>query len=184
MKLKYFWIFFFVSLALLYSWYQSQKLSTLVKSDETQLILKELPAVELNSLTGESVNLHNYMDINEVELLVVHFWGTWCAPCEAEFPELIKLAIKFKEEKKVKFLFVAVDDEEIKIKKFIKRFEQVYPGIELFLDNTKIHRDKFGTARVPETYFFNKMKKTVKKFAGAMNWQSEYYYKLIDELIY
>ena len=62
---------------------------------------------------------------------MVHFWATWCAPCEAELPEFIDLAKKFE---KITFFLIAVNDEEKKIHKFFKRFGELPPNVRLAHD--------------------------------------------------
>ncbi len=181
--MKYFIILFSIALVAGYSYYQSSRLGDMTSDSEEELVLKELPGVSLDKLMEgglQSEDLHLYIDKMDVSALVVHFWGTWCGPCEAEFPALVKLAKKFENNKSVNFLFVAVDDDERKVRKFIKRFKGAYPGIQVFLDNQKVYRDKFGTTRVPETYVFNKFKKTIRKFSGAMEWEQDFFYNLLE----
>ncbi len=167
-----------VALTVVYVFYNEQKLETLVSSED-ESVLKVLPNISLTDLDERSFNLYSYIDNEQVDVLLVHFWGTWCAPCEAEFPALVRLAKKLKENKGIEFLFVAVDDDKKKVQKFIKRFSQFYPDLKVLIDNQKIYREKFGTIRVPETYVFNKFKKTLRKFSGAMEWEQDYFSNLL-----
>jgi len=41
------------------------------------------------------------------EILVLHFWGTWCPPCVEEFPEYVQLVNAYKSNPKVRFLTVS-----------------------------------------------------------------------------
>ncbi len=40
--------------------------------------------------------------------MVINFWATWCDPCRDEFPELVKLHLKYRA--KVDFITVSLDD--------------------------------------------------------------------------
>lgn len=97
----------------------------------------------------------------------VHFWATWCGPCEAEFPKLERL-VQEKEAKNIKFLFVAVNDKISSIKKFMKRFPNL--DVEIVLDDDFIHQSQFGTYKLPETFLFDKTGIIIKKYTGAKNW--------------
>jgi hypothetical protein len=54
---------------------------------------KPLPDVELVPLTGNAsaVTTENLAG----KVVLIHFWGTWCGPCQQEFPHLVALARNF-----------------------------------------------------------------------------------------
>jgi len=41
------------------------------------------------------------------QIIVMHFWGTWCPPCREEFPQYVQLFNAYKGQPKVKFLTVS-----------------------------------------------------------------------------
>lgn len=154
-----------------------------VKNDP---ILKTLPSVVIK-------NLKDKRDFNTQSLVddddrggrgprggLVHFWGTWCAPCEDELPSFIRLA-KLYEEKEVHFLLLAVNDNEKKVKKFLSRFSTLPSNIIVALDTGRSSMDHFGTIKVPETYLFDKTGRILRKFIGPQEWEKRYFLDTIDK---
>src|SRR3982751_5388072 len=47
----------------------------------------ETPAVALKDLRGRTVRVGDYR--GKVDL--INFWATWCPPCRAEMPDLVRL---------------------------------------------------------------------------------------------
>ena len=45
------------------------------------------PQFDLKDLNGRSVRLSNYRG----KVVLINFWATWCPPCRAEMPDLVRL---------------------------------------------------------------------------------------------
>lgn len=136
------------------------------ESQKSGTVVAKYPKVIFKNLSDNS-NYNFYQEDYLKSYLFVHFWATWCGPCEAEFPKLEKLVSESKS-KNIKFLFVAVNDKVKDIKKFLKRF----PGldVQIVIDQDFIHQSHFGTYKLPETFLFDKNGQIIKKFTGAKNW--------------
>lgn len=165
-----------------YSVYQRKTLETELAST-TDAILGQLPIGSFETLDGKTFNPHEIYQ-GPIALLVVHYWGTWCAPCEAELPELLTLIKRYEGQKNVIFLIVAVNDEKVKVEKHLKKLmlpaaSQVY----WLLDNKNVHREAYGTTRVPETFVFSADKRTLRKFTGPQEWSKGMYFQTFDEFI-
>lgn len=178
-------IIFIIAATIGYSLYQSKSLeSQLVPDARSTAILSKLPDAQFETLEGEPFGLHEFYQKERVDLLMVHYWGTWCAPCEAELPELLALIGRFTNRPNVKFLLVATNDEVVKIKKHLKTLAiPNKTSIYWLLDNKQVHRDLFGTTRVPETYVFSSDKTTLRKFIGPQEWNKSMFFQLFDELL-
>ena len=47
----------------------------------------EAPQFELKDINGRTVRLSNYQG----KVVLINFWATWCPPCRAEMPDLVRL---------------------------------------------------------------------------------------------
>jgi cytochrome c biogenesis protein CcmG, thiol:disulfide interchange protein DsbE len=165
-----------------YSVYQKRSLQDQLVS-EPEAILSKLPQSVFEDLEGESFDTYQYFQTESPELLVVHFWGTWCGPCEAELPELLSLIKHYEGRSDVKFILVAVNDEVKKIKKHLKTLDIPKGSIVWLIDNKNIHRDIYGTTRVPETYVFSSDKTTLRKYVGPQEWNKTMFFRTFDEFL-
>jgi thiol-disulfide isomerase/thioredoxin len=168
-----------------YSVYQKNSLnSQLVSDNKIESVLAKLPPTIFTTLEDQPFNVHELYAKEKVDLLVVHYWGTWCGPCEAELPELLALIKRFEGQPTVKFLLVATNDEVIKIKKHLKTLAiPNRASIYWLLDNMNVHREAYGTTRVPETYVFSSDKTTLRKFVGPQEWNKALFFQTFDEFL-
>jgi len=63
--------------------------------------LRDIDAAGIRALVTES----------EAPLLLLNVWATWCLPCVAEFPDLVRLGRDF-EDRGLRVVFVSADFEE------------------------------------------------------------------------
>lgn len=77
---------------------------------------QRLPRAVLPTLDGDWMNLESYQG----KVLLINFWATWCPPCRAEIPELIKLQKELGSQG-FTIVGIAVDDEgEEKVQDFVR----------------------------------------------------------------
>jgi thiol-disulfide isomerase/thioredoxin len=60
---------------------------------ESAAVGHALPFFELEPLTGDSRRVS--LEDLKGRVTLVNYWGTWCPPCRAEFPEIAALAERF-----------------------------------------------------------------------------------------
>ncbi len=168
-----------------YSFYSKKSLDgQLDIKTESNSVLNKFPQASFENLEGSTFPLEELLNDKSLELLVVHFWGTWCAPCEAELPDLLTFIKRFEGRSGVKFLLVATNDEVIKVKKHLKGLSNAEAAsIHWLLDQKNIHRDAFGTTRVPETYVFSSDKTLLRKFMGPQEWNNPLFFQTFSELL-
>lgn len=92
-----------------------------------------LPRLDLQPLVHATQPLTRE-DLNG-KLVVLHFWGTWCPPCQREFPEFAKLAAEFQGNDEVAIVSVSssggpeydLDDLRQKTEAFLEDFSAPIP---------------------------------------------------------
>lgn len=170
-------IFSILLLTYLYAQYERKKYYSNNDNSVSESFLKVLPNfATVEVATNTALNSREFLKSSSG--VFVHIWGTWCAPCEKEMPDFLKYAEDVKE-KGVKFLLIAVDDEDVKVRKFMARF--VIPkNVTIVLDKKNIVMDLFGSLKVPETYLFDGSGKHINKFIGPQDWMQESYKTRLD----
>ena len=169
-------IFTILLIAYLYAIYEKNKYySNNLPGNE--LALKSLPIFNaVDVLTGANINSYDFL--KGTKGVFVHIWGTWCGPCEKEMPEFLKYA-EIVGPKGIKFLLVAVNDEELKVKKFLSRFS-IPKNVTIVIDKNNLVMDMFGTLKVPESFLFDRNGKHINKFVGPQDWLQESYNTRLD----
>lgn len=62
------------------------------------------------------------------KILLINVWATWCIPCREEFPDLVRLQNKYKDQLDIVALSVDYEDEiESKIIPFLKENRVKFP---------------------------------------------------------
>ena len=109
----------------------------------------QMPNIELNAISGESVNLST--DFTEVDkLYVFSFWATWCAPCINELEAMHKKYATWKESLNVEIIAVSIDDSKTqkRVKPFLKGKGWTY---NVLLDSNQELKRALSIVNVPYT---------------------------------
>lgn len=118
-----------------------------------------MPQFELTSLPAKD-------DFNSEQLLgkvvLINFWATWCGPCVAEYPDLMKLHTSFKE-KGFTVVGLSMDQSSGSVKKFMEKAGAVYP---MLMANSSISRDFNAGSGLPMSFLVDRQGKIVKKYYG------------------
>ena len=104
------------------------------------------------------------------KLLVVHFWATWCAPCEEELPGLLAWWREAKADPRIELLAVSVDEEWPTVDGFLAKRSAA--DLPVALDPRKEASSAFGTVKFPETWFLSPKGEVVFHQVGPLDWGS------------
>ena len=108
------------------------------------------PGFELSNLDGQRIALSDFHG----KTVVLNFWGTWCAPCVAELPELEELYKKG--EGQIVVLGVSEASSRDDIKALKERYGLTYPFV---LDPQAVVQSKYKVNGLPETFIIDKNSK-------------------------
>lgn len=166
--------------ALAFTWYSRYSLQQQLVVEVKETLLERLPPATFTTLEGSAYDLIAEQGF-EGKTLLVHFWATWCGPCEAELPELLALTDKLPAN--VRVLIVAINDEVPKIRKFLAGLKLPQNKEVLWLmDNRNVHRDQFGTTKLPESYVFKADGSILRKLVGPQEWGNPHFIDIFKGL--
>lgn len=112
-------------------------------------------------------------DGKEARPLLLNFWATWCEPCRAEFPDLVKIDGDYRK-RGLNFIAVSIDDvSEINttVPKFLKEMRALMP---VYLLNTLEPEaaiqfvDPQWSGSLPATFLYDAQGKLVFKHMGRI----------------
>jgi thiol-disulfide isomerase/thioredoxin len=72
------------------------------------------------TLTDRDGKKRQLLDIVKGKLTYIDVWATWCGPCKREIPFLAKLVEKYKDNDKIQFISISVDENVDAWKKMIE----------------------------------------------------------------
>jgi thiol-disulfide isomerase/thioredoxin len=99
------------------------------------------------------------------KVVLVNFWATWCPPCRAEIPDLIKLQQKYKEDLVV--LGISEDEGTVdEVRAFVAEHKVNYFVAITTPELAKVFR---GVAALPTTFVIDREGKVVQRHVGQLN---------------
>jgi thiol-disulfide isomerase/thioredoxin len=116
--------------------------------------------------------IKNAIAARKGHVVVVNFWATWCDPCVAEFPDLVKFASDYRGRGVVVFAVSADSRKDVdsKVKPFLAQKRAAFPQ---FLQQSTDPEDFINAfdpkwqGDLPRTFVYDRKGVLVKELAGA-----------------
>ncbi len=125
------------------------------RSDRSSAVAADF---KLQDLNGKTVRLSDFKG----KPVLIDFWATWCPPCRASIPEIVKLD-KTYSSKGLVVISVSLDEGDWDaVKAYAKEVGITYPVLKANEDVTS----DFLVRSIPMVVIINKEGKVVKRYLG------------------
>lgn len=109
------------------------------------------------------------------KLVLVNLWASWCGPCRAEFPDLLKLERAYRE-RGLKVVLVSWDETADDARKFLAQQGVEFPSyIKSPAERDETFLEAFGskwTGALPATFLFDGAGKLVDSWEGMASYET------------
>jgi thiol-disulfide isomerase/thioredoxin len=113
--------------------------------------------LSFKALDGNTVDIKNYRG----KVVLVDFWATWCGPCRAELPNVLKTYEAY-HDKGFEIIGISLDKSQENLAKFITDKKMPWPQ---YFDGKVWQNDistRFGIQSIPATFLVDKQGKVAR----------------------
>jgi thiol-disulfide isomerase/thioredoxin len=119
------------------------------------------PELKAKDVNGNELSLEAYKG----KIVLLNFWATWCGPCRAEIPSLIRMQEAYKDHLQIIGMDVDDDDPE-QLRAFVKAQGINYP---VAMTSLPVRLAYGGIGALPTMFVINQEGKVVQKHVGLLN---------------
>ena len=121
----------------------------------------ELPELAMRTLDGRTITSEDLRG----KVTLVNFWATWCGPCRAEIPDLIRLQERYPDQLQV--IGVSEDEGPVQVvESFAAQFGINYP---IVMTTPELDRAFPGVMALPTSFIVDPELRVVKTHVGLVN---------------
>ncbi|HKI47308.1 MAG TPA: TlpA disulfide reductase family protein [Balneolales bacterium] len=135
------------------------------------------PLADLNmamlSMSGRQVNLQQFRG----KVLFINFWASWCPPCVAELPTILKLS-KEVTNPDVQFILVNLDQDPQKARDFVHRKDITLP---VYQPLSRIPSE-LSSNTIPATFIIDKSGRIALRRKGMAEYDTKSIRNLLNKL--
>ncbi|MBY6036859.1 TlpA family protein disulfide reductase [Fictibacillus nanhaiensis] len=123
------------------------------------------PDFELKTIDGETIRLSDLKG----KVVFVNLWATWCPPCRAEMPEMVRYYNEHSSEKiEVLAVNLTQSDSEKEVKEFAETYRLPFP---VLLDSEGTVANTYKTVTIPTTFIVDAKGIIKQKHIGPMSYE-------------
>ena len=133
------------------------------RPDTIQLVADPavLPELTLRTLDGRTITSEDLRG----KVTLVNFWATWCGPCRAEIPDLIKLQERYPDQ--LQIIGVSEDEGPVGlVERFAEQYGMNYP---IVMTTPEIDRAFPGVMALPTSFMVDPDLRVVRTHVGLVN---------------
>jgi cytochrome c biogenesis protein CcmG/thiol:disulfide interchange protein DsbE len=119
------------------------------------------PDFKLRDFVGKDLSLA----ASRGKVILLNFWATWCGPCRAEIPTLVKLQERYKDQLQIIGLVVD-EDEEDAVRQVVAAEGINYP---VAMAPTDVRIEYGGITALPSVFVIDREGRVVQKHVGLFN---------------
>ena len=134
------------------------------------------PDFTLRDLSGQSVSLAALRG----KVVFLNFWATWCPPCRAEMPDMVRLNEVFASSD---FRMLAINVESDGAPTIPPFPAQSPVNFTILLDADGDVQTRYNVFRFPESFLIDKQGRIVEHFIGGHDWSSRPVLEKVNALI-
>jgi len=116
-----------------------------------QLLGKKVPEFKFVDLENKPVTPQSLSG----KIAVLDFWATWCGPCRQSLPNLEKVYQQYKDNQKIAFLAVSVDQPQTENKALDDTFDELGVHIPIVRDQEQKTGPLFRSTGIPTTFILD-----------------------------
>ena len=121
---------------------------------------RQVPDLTMTTLDGKTISTKDLAG----KVVIFNFWATWCAPCRAEIPDLVKLQAQYKDQLVI-IGVLSEDDPGPHVSRFAADYKINYP----IVPETKELQAVFtGIYALPTTFMVGPDLKVMQKHIGQI----------------
>lgn len=115
------------------------------------------------------------------QILILHFWASWCGPCVEELPSLQEFAKKM--DNKVFILAFNLDTQIESMESFLKEHKvETLSNLKFIFDKNKTLSQVYQVDRLPESLIISPELKLIKRISGTIDWTTTESYSFFEAL--
>lgn len=115
------------------------------------------------------------------KIVLINFWASWCNPCVQEFPSLLTLMQKYKDD--LVLVALSADENKEEAVRFVKTLGVKGDNVHLLWDPERRIGDQYGVQRIPESYLVGRDGKLIRKIVGVEDWTIPESFEFFDSLV-